>query len=126
MIRLGTLLWIGLVALAGFGLFQLKYRVQGQEQELAHLFRQIQNDRDQIQVLRAEWAHLNDPHRLADLARRYLDLAPVAGVQLVRLDALPPRPTPMVEEAAGQGSDAAVVSLLAELGGVTFVAKVKP
>lgn len=126
MIRLGTLLWIGLVALAGFGLFQLKYRVQGQEQELSHLFRQIQNDRDQIQVLRAEWAHLNDPHRLADLARRYLDLAPVAGVQLVRLDALPPRPTPMVEEAAGQGSDAAVVSLLTELGGVTFVAKVKP
>ena len=126
MIRLGTLLWIGLVALAGFGLFQLKYRVQGQEQELSHLFRQIQNDRDQIQVLRAEWAHLNDPHRLADLARRYLDLAPVAGVQLVRLDALPPRPTPMVEEAAGQGGDASVVSLLAELGGVTFVAKVKP
>ena len=126
MIRLGTLLWIGLVALAGFGLFQLKYRVQGQEQELTHLFRQIQNDRDQIQVLRAEWAHLNDPHRLADLARRYLDLAPVAGVQLVRLDALPPRPTPMVEEAESQGSDAAVVSLLAELGGVTFVAKVKP
>jgi hypothetical protein len=126
MIRLGTLLWIGLVALAGFGLFQLKYRVQGQEQELAHLFRQIQNDRDQIQVLRAEWAHLNDPHRLADLARRYLDLAPVAGVQLVRLDALPPRPTPMVEEAASQGGDASVISLLAELGGVTFVAKVKP
>ena len=126
MIRLGTLLWIGLVALAGFGLFQLKYRVQGQEQELAHLFRQIQNDRDQIQVLRAEWAHLNDPRRLADLARRYLDLAPVAGVQLVRLDALPPRPTPMVEEAASQNGDAAVVSLLAELGGVTFVAKVKP
>ena len=77
-------------------------------------------------MLRAEWAHLNDPHRLADIARRYLDLAPVAGVQLVRLDALPPRPTPMVEEAAGQGSDASVISLLAELGGVTFVAKVKP
>lgn len=126
MIRLGTLLWIGLVALAGFGLFHLKYRVQAQEQELAHLFRQIQNDRDQIQVLRAEWAHLNDPHRLAALARRYLDLAPVAGVQLVRLDALPPRPTPVVEEAASAGSDASVVSLLAELGGVTFVATVKP
>jgi hypothetical protein len=125
MIRPGTLLWLGLVALAGFGLFQLKYRVQGQEQELAHLFRQIQNDRDQIQVLRAEWAHLNDPHRLADLARRYLDLAPVAGVQIVRFDALPPRPTPMVEE-AGNSGDASVVSLLAELGGVSLVAKVKP
>ena len=93
MMRVGTLLWLALVAIAGFGLFQLKYRVQGQEQELARLFHQIQNDRDQIQVLRAEWAHLNDPHRLADLARRYLDLAPVAGVQIVRFDTLPARPT---------------------------------
>ena len=32
----------------------------------------------------------------------------------------------LLEEAAGQGGDASVVSLLAELGGVTFVAKVKP
>jgi hypothetical protein len=124
MIRPGTLLWLALVALAGFSLFQLKYRVQGQEQELAHLFHQIQNDRDQIQVLRAEWAHLNDPHRLADLARRYLDLAPVAGVQLVRFTALPPRPTPMVEE-AGSG-DPSVIALLSQLGTVTFVAMAKP
>jgi hypothetical protein len=125
MIRPGTLLWLGLVALAGFGLFQLKYRVQGQEQELAHLFREIQNDRDQIQVLRAEWAHLNDPHRLADLARRYLDLAPVAGLQIVRFDTLPPRPTATVEQAANSG-DASVLALLTQLGAVTFVAKVTP
>ena len=126
MIRLGTLLWLALVTLAGFSLFQLKYRVQGQEQELARLFHQIQGDRDQIQILRAEWAHLNDPHRLAELARRYLDLAPVAGVQIVRFSALPVRPTPNVEEAAAGAGDSSVVALLAQLGTVTFVAKGKP
>ena len=126
MIRPGTLLWLALVALASFSLFQLKYRVQGQEQELARLFRHIQDDRDQIQVLRAEWAHLNDPHRLADLARRYLDLAPVAGVQMARFSNLPMRPTPMVEEAGSSPGDSSVVALLTQLGGVTFVAKVKP
>jgi hypothetical protein len=118
MIRLGTLLWLALVALAGVGLFELKYRVQGQEQELARLVRQIQSDRDQIQVLRAEWAHLNDPHRLAELARRYLDLAPVAGVQIVRFDTLPARPTAVVEESGGGKVDPAVVALLVQLGRV--------
>ena len=94
MIRIGPLLWLALVALASIGTFQLKYRVQAQEQELTRLDRQIQRDRDDIQVLHAEWAHLNDPNRLSDLARRHLDLAPVAGVQIVGFEALPDRPIP--------------------------------
>lgn len=94
MIRIGPLLWLGLVALASVGTFQLKYRVQVQEQELTRLDRQIQHDRDEVQVLRAEWAHLNDPNRLSDLARRHLDLAPVAGLQIVRFDVIPARPAP--------------------------------
>jgi hypothetical protein len=93
-IRIGPLLWLALVALASVGTFQLKYRVQAQEQELTRLDRQLQRDRDDIQVLHAEWAHLNDPNRLSDLARRHLDLAPVAGVQIVRFEILPARPIP--------------------------------
>jgi cell division protein FtsL len=126
MMRLGTLLWLLLVAIAGLGLFQLKYRVQAQEQELARLDRQIQNDRDEIQVLRAEWAHLNDPHRLADLARRYLDLAPVAGVQIVRFEALPARPTRMSEGGA-ENLDPSIVAFLSQLGAIgTTDAQVRP
>ncbi len=126
MMRLGTLLWLALVALAGVGLFHLKYRVQAQERELAQLDRQIRRDRDQIQVLRAEWAHLNDPDRLAELARRHLDLAPVAGVQIVRFSALPARPTPMVEDDGADKGDASVLALLSQLGAVGAAAKVKP
>lgn len=100
MIRLGTLLWLALVAVAGFSVFKISYRVQSQEQELTRLDRQIQRDRDEIQVLHAEWAHLNEPDRLADLAKRHLDLVPVAGVQIVRFDVLPQRPAATVDEAA--------------------------
>ncbi|HEX3064091.1 MAG TPA: hypothetical protein VFA91_08960 [Candidatus Polarisedimenticolia bacterium] len=109
MIRLGSILWLALIALASIGTFQLKYRVQAQEQELTRLDRQIQRDRDAIQVLHAEWAHLNDPGRLADLARRHLDLAPVAGVQIVRFDVLPMRP-------ANEITQDPIGSLLSQLG----------
>jgi cell division protein FtsL len=112
MIRIGPLLWLALVALASVGTFELKYRVQAQEQELTRLDRQIQHDRDDIQVLRAEWAHLNDPSRLSDLARRHLDLAPVAGLQIVRFDVLPQRPAPAPEESADP-----IATLLSQLGG---------
>jgi cell division protein FtsL len=109
MIRLGPLLWLALIALASIGTFQLKYRVQAQEQQLTSLDRQIQRDRDAIQVLHAEWAHLNDPARLSDLARRHLDLAPVAGVQIVTFDALPARP-------ANTTPEDPIGSLLSQLG----------
>ena len=112
MIRLGSFLWLALIALASIGTFQLKYRVQAQEQELTRLDRQIQRDRDAIQVLHAEWAHLNDPGRLSDLARRHLDLAPVAGVQIVSFDALPARPAP----APGTTPEDPIGSLLSQLG----------
>ena len=115
MIRIGPLLWLALVALASIGTFQLKYRVQAQEQELTRLDRQIQRDRDDIQVLHAEWAHLNDPNRLSDLARRHLDLAPVAGVQIVRFEALPDRPvpTPLPD---GTSTTDPIATLLTQLG----------
>ena len=64
-------------------------------------------------LLRAEWAHLNDPNRLSDLARRHLDLAPVAGVQVVRFDILPARPAP------SDGAEPAdpIATLLSQIGG---------
>jgi cell division protein FtsL len=115
MIRIGPLLWLVLVALASIGTFQLKYRVQAQEQELTRLDRQIQRDRDDIQVLHAEWAHLNEPNRLSDLARRHLDLAPVSGVQIVRFEALPDRPipTPLPD---GTSTTDPIATLLTQLG----------
>ena len=62
----------------GIGLFMVKYRVQGLESQLVDLNRQIARDREALQVLRAEWSHLNEPRRLKILADRYLGMAPVS------------------------------------------------
>ena len=52
----------------------------------------IQSKRDEIQMLRADWAHLTRPERLQDLAEKYLDLQPLAINQIVHPSDLPDRP----------------------------------
>lgn len=95
MIRLGTLLWALLVGVSGYAMFQVKYQVVQLEDELARLNRLIGADREQIRVLDAEWSFLNQPARLAELARRHLVLSPISPAQISRLDQLPWRsPTP--------------------------------
>jgi hypothetical protein len=117
MIKPGTLLWFALIAAAIFGVYHMKYRVQAEEEELTRLDLQIARDRDTIQVLRAEWAHLNEPARLTELAQRHLALSPLAGLQIVSFKALPDRATATVGEEQAQG-DPATVALLEALGGV--------
>lgn len=89
MMRFGAVLTLSLAVAAGIGLFYAKHRVQALEAELATLQRQILADRAAIHVLKAEWSFLNDPERLAELARRHLELAPVSGSQLATLDDVP-------------------------------------
>lgn len=92
MIRIGTVIWFVMLALLGVGLFQVKYAVQAKERELRKVNRQIAADHEAMRVLEAEWSYLNDPVRLADLARRHTDLAPVMASQMGSFDALPMRP----------------------------------
>ncbi|TXH34350.1 MAG: hypothetical protein E6Q98_19040 [Rhodospirillaceae bacterium] len=104
MIRIGVVIWILVLALLGVGLFQVKYNVQAKEAELRHLKRQIDSNLSTIHVLDAEWSYLNDPVRLADLARRHTDLLPTQASQIKNFADLPPRPgdapsTPVPETA---------------------------
>ena len=89
MMRFGTILTLSLAVAAGIGLFYAKHRVQALEDELAGLQQQIIADREAIHVLRAEWSFLNDPDRLAELSRRHLELAPIAGSQLATIEDIP-------------------------------------
>jgi hypothetical protein len=93
MIRIGTLIWMAAVALVGYAMFQVKYEVVQQEEQLARLNRQIADGREAIRVLNAEWSFLSQPARLNELAKRYLTLVPIGTAQLLNnLDALPMRP----------------------------------
>ncbi len=89
MIRRSTLLWLIAAILIGCGLYQLKYEVQAKEERLARLNRQIQQEQEAIHVLNAEWAFLNRPDRLADLANRHLELSQVAPAQFGKVAAIP-------------------------------------
>ena len=86
-----TVIWVALIVAMAFGLFQLKHAVQAREDELARLNRELIASEETIHVLHAEWSYLNRPERLAALAARHLDLAPMAAGQLGAIDSLPLR-----------------------------------
>ncbi len=91
MIRPLTLVAMGLLALMSVALFQVKYEVRDLETELRGLDKQVFVDEEAIQVLKAEWSFLNRPDRLQVLAERYLDLEPVAALQVGALYRIPTR-----------------------------------
>ena len=88
MMRHTTLLFLLLAGALSVGLFSVKYRVQGLEQELESLNKSIYRERQSIHVLKAEWSYLNNPDRLARLAKKYLNMQPIKPSQLATLDDL--------------------------------------
>ncbi len=83
MIRPDLILWIGLPALVTIALLLISYQVQRLENELEKLEREAIAQQEEIHVLNAEWSFLNRPERLARLAERHLQLAPVAPRQMI-------------------------------------------
>lgn len=69
----------------GFLLFHIKHQVLDAEIELAKITRAIDVEEENLHVLEAEWAYLNEPKRLQALAQKYLDIAPPASSQMVTL-----------------------------------------
>ena len=81
--RRPTFLFLSIAACVGLGLFQLKYQVMNLERTHRQIHRTIRETDEAIHILRAEWAHLNDPKRLQGLCERYLTIIPIKGAQLV-------------------------------------------
>ena len=100
MIRFSTIIWLILVAATGYAMFQVKYQVSQLDEKLAHINRQIADDQEAIHVLKAEWAFLNQPNRLAALNQRYLGLGPIGTKMLASLDTPPLRAAPDADNVA--------------------------
>ena len=110
MIRIGTFVWLAVLTMIGVGLYQVELGVLEKESELRQINRQIEANREASRVLEAEWSYLNDPTRLADLARRYTDLAPVTPTQISGFAQLLPRlpDTPPFNRGEHEGGGAAL------------------
>ena len=91
MIRPSTALWASAVIVVGYAMFQVKYEVMQQEDQLARINRQIADSREAVRVLNAEWSFLTQPTRLGELSKRYLNLVPIGTAQLGNIDAIPLR-----------------------------------
>lgn len=77
------------------GLYVLEHRVSALEDEVVRYEGMLLDEQSQTHVLRAEWAHLNQPRRLEELILRHEDvlgLEPIKPDQVARIADLPLRP----------------------------------
>lgn len=88
MISRTSIVTILVLGSAATGLYQLKYDVAALKERAQTLTALLDSERQALHVLKAEWAYLNKPERLAALAERHLDLVPLAADQIIPLDAI--------------------------------------
>ena len=91
-LRMLNFLVIGALVLAAAYVYRIKFDSTVQAERLAKLRTEVRHERDAIASLRAEWGQLDAPERIETLAKRYLQLKPVAPTQFDALDRLPERP----------------------------------
>jgi len=96
MMRLLHILVIAALVLAAADVYKIKFESARQAQRIAKVKVEIRREQDAIAGLRAEWAKLDSPARIQDLAKRHLALKPLDPRQFDRFDNLPERPPDLV------------------------------
>ncbi len=91
-LRILNLVVIGALILAAADVYRIKFDSTLQAERLAKSRGEVRRARDAIAELRAEWSQLDNPARIEGLAKRYLQLKPIAPTQFDSLDKLPERP----------------------------------
>jgi hypothetical protein len=90
--RVINIVVIGALVLAAAYVYRIKFDSTVQAEHLAKLRSEVRGERDRIAALRAEWGELDNPARIETLAKRFLQLKPIAPTQFDSLDRLPERP----------------------------------
>lgn len=81
-LRLRTVFIFGVAAMLGGVLLHTSQAVQNAETEVERLDAAVEEERESIRVLQAEWQYLNNPERLEALAKDYLELVAPAPEQM--------------------------------------------
>lgn len=95
MMRLVNLLLVALVIAAATWTYSIKHESEQRLTEIRRLERQIALERQTIDLLKADWAHLSHPQRLQLLAERYaadLGLETPDANQFIAVEELPGPP----------------------------------
>lgn len=86
---------LAIVALIGSAVYaySIKYQTIFYAEQIVHLQHEIRAQKNGIGMLRADFAHLSRPERIAALADRFLDMQEPSLMQIVRIDGLPEKGT---------------------------------
>ena len=93
--RLINTFLLGAMIVAAVVVYNVKHGVESASVEVARLEADIENEREAIALLKAEWSHLTQPGRLQELVERYgiyFELAAVGAEQIADIDEIPVRP----------------------------------
>ncbi|CAP57127.1 putative inner-membrane translocator [Gluconacetobacter diazotrophicus PA1 5] len=87
-----TILCAMMAGLSGLYLYSTKHQTTLLDQQISQIVADTQHVREQTAMMRAEWALLNQPDRLASLSARFLpDMKPMAPTQFIQMTALADR-----------------------------------
>jgi len=123
--RILHLLVIGALLFAAAYVYMIKMDTTARTERVMQLRADIRNERSAIATLRAEWARLQTPARIQELAAKHLKLKPVETQQFDALDGLPDKPASLDPPGAADpigamldqgGSDQATGSIPAQQG----------
>lgn len=101
----------GLV-LAAADVYKIKYESTLEAERVAKLRTELRREQDLIATLHAEWAKLDRPDRLQELAQRHLTLRPLEVRQYDPLDKLPARPIELVPPGTADPIGAVIETLI--------------
>ena len=96
MIRLLNICVIAALVAAAAYVYKIKFESTRAAERVAKVQTEIRKENDLIATLRADYAKLDNPARIQDLAKRYLKLQAIDPRQFDRLDRLPVRPPELV------------------------------
>jgi hypothetical protein len=100
--RFATLISAILVVALGYWAYHQTIQTQMADRDVDRLQNAINNERERLSVLRAEWAYLNRPDRLRELAAfnfERLELMPLQPSQFGEASQIPfPAPVSQVEQ----------------------------
>ncbi len=102
--RIVNIVLLGLVLVVAGVTYSMKHKAEVASERVQKLERDIQKEKDNTALLRAEWSVLTQPGRLQGIVDAYSEhfkLAPFSPDQVAAIDDIPMRPTdakPIVPE----------------------------
>lgn len=79
-----TKIGVAVLCLSGYCLFSIKSEVRDLSYQLNEITKQINEEKNNINILKAEYAYLQSPSRIAKLVDKHLNLASIKTEQMTK------------------------------------------